>query len=184
MVSVYGLEASQKCITPSACTVLAELPALAVSSTGPFSLLVALELPVSSKGKWQLSALPALWVGKLLSAWHWHRLLNTLLQLNQPGWKSGGGGAGGSVELLLHVRTWGWAEQGPQGLRVPVGCSLWAHLEAHKLGKSAPRCLRSCRCSVCHAKFASARRAAGQAPYGTCFCWHDKENGSCSPGPV
>lgn len=48
MASVYGLEASQKCITPSACAVVAELVTLAVSS-GSFSLLVAFELPVSSK---------------------------------------------------------------------------------------------------------------------------------------
>lgn len=44
MVSVYGLEASQKCITPSTCPVVVELVALAVSSTGPFSLLVAFKL--------------------------------------------------------------------------------------------------------------------------------------------
>lgn len=50
MVSVYGPEASQKCITPSACAVVAELLAMTVSSTGPFSLLVAFELPLSSKG--------------------------------------------------------------------------------------------------------------------------------------
>lgn len=43
MVSVYGLEASQKCITPSACTAVAELVVLAVSSAGPFSFLVAFE---------------------------------------------------------------------------------------------------------------------------------------------
>lgn len=47
MVCVYGLETSQKCSTP-ACTAV-ELVALAVSSAGRFSLLVAFELPASSK---------------------------------------------------------------------------------------------------------------------------------------
>jgi len=49
MVPVYGLEESKKCIAPSACAVVVELMALAISSTGPFSLLVAFELPASSK---------------------------------------------------------------------------------------------------------------------------------------
>lgn len=49
MISVYGLEASQKCITPSACTAVVELVVLAVSSAGPFSFLVAFELSGSSE---------------------------------------------------------------------------------------------------------------------------------------
>lgn len=49
MISVYGLEASQKCITPSACTAVVELVVLAVFSAGPFSFLVAFELPGSSE---------------------------------------------------------------------------------------------------------------------------------------
>lgn len=49
MISVYGLEASQKCITPSACTAVVELVVLAVSSAGPFSYLVAFELSGSSE---------------------------------------------------------------------------------------------------------------------------------------
>lgn len=67
------------------------------------------------------------------------------------------------VKLLLCVRMWGWAGQGPQGLKVPVGCRLWAHLEEQELGRSAHRCLRSCRWLVYHEKLASAPRAAGQA---------------------
>lgn len=47
MASIYGHEASQKCNTPSACTAVVEL---AVSSAGPFSFLMAFELPVSSEG--------------------------------------------------------------------------------------------------------------------------------------
>lgn len=49
MVSVYGLEASQKCITLPMCTAVVELVVLAVSCPGPFSFLVAFELPGSSE---------------------------------------------------------------------------------------------------------------------------------------
>lgn len=119
MASVYGLEASQKCITPSACAVVAELVTLAVSS-GSFSLLVAFELPVSSKRGDGYLVLCALWGGKLASGtgagFQMHLSSLTNLDENQE--------EGRDIKLLLCVRTRGWAEQGPQRVRVPAGCGF------------------------------------------------------------
>lgn len=47
--SAYGLEKSQQSVTPSACALVVELQILPISFVGPFGLLVAFVVTLSSK---------------------------------------------------------------------------------------------------------------------------------------
>lgn len=142
-----------------------EQVALAMSSTGLISLLWSLSSTWAQNNVTTVcfSCLVSRKVGLCLVPVHLFKHICPA----EPIWVKTGRGRN-QTPFACEDRRLGWTGS-PGMLRVPVGCSFWAHPLAYKLGSSVPRCLRFCRCSAHHAESSSTLWAAGQAMMGLDF---------------